>query len=166
MNLVLLLLYFFLPAYVANMAPVFVRKWKILAKPVSAKHFGSHKTWRGLVFGTLAAILVAGIQRWLAIGSLTIAPYDTWLLLGFLLGAGAMLGDLAKSFFKRRLGIPPGKSWIPFDQIDFVIGGLALASFVYFPGWTGALILIIVSFFLHILVNYVGHKLRMRKTAW
>ncbi|HSU72978.1 MAG TPA: CDP-archaeol synthase [Candidatus Binatia bacterium] len=166
MNL-LALLYFFLPAYVANMMPVIGRNW-LPGKPVSAKLFGSHKTWRGLFLGTLGGVVVAGMQNLLVplLPSLSIAPYAQWWLLGLLLGAGAILGDMLKSFVKRRLGIAPGAPWIPFDQLDFVIGGLALASFVYFPGWTAALVLIVLSFFLHIAVNHLGHALGMRKTAW
>ena len=37
-----------------------------------------------------------------------------------------------KSFFKRRRGIEPGASWIPFDQIDLVVGALAMSS-LYAP---------------------------------
>jgi hypothetical protein len=32
--------------------------------------------------------------------------------------------DSVKSFVKRRVGIAPGAPWIPFDQLDFVIGAL------------------------------------------
>lgn len=167
MMYVLQLLYFFLPAYVANMMPVIGRKWlKPLAKPVNKKLFGEHKTWRGLILGTVGGIVTAGIQSLLNISSLNLAPYDNWALLGFLLGFGALLGDLLKSFFKRRVGIKPGHPWIPFDQLDFVIGGLALASFVYFPGWMGAILLAVSSFILHILVNHIGHWIGMRKVAW
>lgn len=39
-----------------------------------------------------------------------------------------MGGDAAKSFFKRRVHVPPGKPWVPFDQLDFVIGVFALLT--------------------------------------
>jgi len=32
------------------------------------------------------------------------------LIIGFLFGFGALLGDLVESFFKRRIGIESGKS--------------------------------------------------------
>ena len=164
---ILQLLYFFLPAYVANMMPVIGKNWlKSLAKPVSKKLFGDHKTWRGLLLGTLGGIVTAGVQAWLNLTSWNIAPYDKWLLMGFLLGLGALLGDMLKSFFKRRVGIKPGHPWIPFDQLDFVVGGLALCSFVYFPGWMNAVILAAASFVLDIIVNHLSYRLGMRKTAW
>lgn len=166
---VLQLTYYFLPAYVANMMPVIGKDWmRGLARPVSARWFGNHKTWRGIVLGVLGAIIIAFVQSRLVpyVGVLSIAPYRDWWLLGSLLGLGALLGDLMKSFFKRRLAIKPGASWVPFDQLDFVIGGLALSSFVFFPGWTGVAVLVVVSFFLHIIVNHIGFALRMRATSW
>ena len=53
---VLQVLYFFLPAYVANMSPVLVRgRFKALALPIDGGRWlwgkrilGDHKTWRGL----------------------------------------------------------------------------------------------------------------------
>jgi CDP-2,3-bis-(O-geranylgeranyl)-sn-glycerol synthase len=73
------------------------------------------------------AIAVAFLES-LAGGAAVAVEPGRWLSLGFLLGLGAMAGDAAKSFFKRRLGIAPGHPWIPFDQIDFQIGALLLAG--------------------------------------
>jgi CDP-2,3-bis-(O-geranylgeranyl)-sn-glycerol synthase len=97
-------LYFFVPAYLANMAPVLVgKRLAFLAVPLDfgaslrgARVFGDHKTWRGLVVGI----------------------------------AGAILGDAVKSFFKRRVGIPPGKPWIGPDEVDFYLGATAVAAFL------------------------------------
>ncbi|MBI4145121.1 CDP-archaeol synthase [Candidatus Woesearchaeota archaeon] len=166
---VLQLGYFFLPAYVANMMPVIGKDWlKDLARPVNAHWFGGHKTWRGIVLGVIGAIVIAFVQSRLApyVGTFSIAPYRDWWLLGSMLGLGALLGDLLKSFIKRRLAIKPGASWVPFDQIDFVIGGLALSSLVFFPGWAAATVLLVMSFFLHIIVNRIGFALGMRSTSW
>src|SRR4051812_27852644 len=49
-------------------------------------------------------------------------------LLGAWIGLGALSGDLVKSFAKRRRGILPGQAWIPFDQIDWLLGALAFAA--------------------------------------
>ena len=54
-------LYFFLPAYFANMAPVLFKKLNLLNKPVHEKLFGKNKTWRGLV----VAVILGGIIFWL-----------------------------------------------------------------------------------------------------
>ena len=52
-----------------------------------------------------------------------IAVSDTSLGLGLRFGIGAMAGDSIKSFFKRRTNIPPDEPWIPFDEVDFALGG-------------------------------------------
>ncbi|KAA0006124.1 MAG: CDP-archaeol synthase, partial [Thermoplasmata archaeon] len=43
---------------------------------------------------------------------------------------GALLGDIVESFFKRRVGKERGEDWIPFDQVDFLIGALILCYIV------------------------------------
>jgi CDP-2,3-bis-(O-geranylgeranyl)-sn-glycerol synthase len=83
-----------------------------------------------------------------------------------LLGFGALAGDSIKSFFKRRVGVKPGKRWFPFDQIDFVIGALAFASIVYFPGWKNALIILLISLAGHVLVNHSAYYLKIRGEKW
>jgi CDP-2,3-bis-(O-geranylgeranyl)-sn-glycerol synthase len=160
-------LYFFLPAYFANMSPVLL-KWIPFANiPVNKKIFGSNKTWRGLIVGTLTGGLIFALQKWihkLGFQNLAIIDYsDFSLLLGFLLGFGALLGDLVKSYYKRKAGIKPGCPFVPFDQIDFVIGALVIGFFIYVPPAEVALFLIILSPILHIIVNYLGYLLGIRK---
>ena len=68
-------LYFFLPAYIANMTPPLAKKagfLKFLDKPVDGNKeinnipiFGSHKTWRGVFVEIVNGILVIYVQRWL-----------------------------------------------------------------------------------------------------
>src|SRR3989338_4143493 len=112
-------LYLMLPAYFANMAPVIMKKVNFLDYPVDFNKklgknpvFGRHKTFRGFVFGVLFAIITAYIQFRLAgfdsLRNISILNYDRWLLIGFLMGFGALIGDLIKSFFKRRISINPG----------------------------------------------------------
>ena len=112
-------LYFFLPAYVANMAPVFAKKLPFLGIPIHAKLFGKNKTWRGIIVAVLSGGLVFWIQKLLynsGFVTFSIIDYaDFSLLLGFLLGAGAILGDLVKSYYKRKAEIPPGESWAGFS---------------------------------------------------
>ena len=108
---VLQLAYFMAPAYVANMAPPFVRYWKGWNRPISRRWLGTHKTVLGFVLGVVAATLTTFVQ-WLLAWSGSLVAYEDWPLLGVLFGAGAMAGDSAKSFFKRRLGVEPGRPWI------------------------------------------------------
>ena len=67
-------LYLFLPAYCANMAPVFANRLRLpLGQPISTKYFGEHKTWRGFIVGVLAALVILYIQKLLLIQNNIIA---------------------------------------------------------------------------------------------
>ncbi len=165
--LILKSLYFFLPAYLANMAPVLFRWVPFLDKPVSEKWFGSHKTWRGLVMATLMGGAVFGIQKiFFSLGfkSWALIDYNDFsVLMGFLLGLGAILGDLVESYYKRKAGLSPGKPWIPFDQLDFVVGGVVFSFFMYVPPASVVLMLLIFSPLLHLLFHYLGYLLKMNE---
>lgn len=130
--------------------------------------FGSHKTWRGLLFGIIFGILWFWLQQFLYrfdfFKDISLVDYSelNWTL-GLALGLGAVLGDLFRSFFKRRLNIAPGMPWIPFDQIDYVAGAIIIASLVYFPGWDVSLAAIGLGFVLHILVNVFAYLIRLQK---
>jgi len=174
--LIFQLLYFMLPAYFANMSTILGRvifkKWNtpvdIGLKIGGKRVFGSHKTFKGFIIGSCIGILTAYLQSVLYpyAQSLSIYNYSNWLALGFLLGFGALAGDSIKSFFKRRVGIKPGERWFPFDQTDFVIGALAFASIVYFPGWENALIILLISLAGHVVVNHSAYYLKIRDEKW
>jgi CDP-2,3-bis-(O-geranylgeranyl)-sn-glycerol synthase len=159
------LAYFMAPAYLANMAPPFVRYWKGWNPPISRRWLGTHKTVLGLVAGVVAATLVTFVQ-WCLAWSGSIVPYAEWPRLGVLFGVGAMAGDSVKSFLKRRLGVEPGRPWIPFDQVDFVIGALVLVHTRVALGWADVLTILLLSFCGHILVNHLGYWLGVRDTRW
>ncbi len=161
------LLYLMLPVYVANMAPVLFR-WLPGGYPIDfgvslggKRLLGANKTWRGLVVGVLCAVGVSSLL------SLVWWPFSfsAWKW-GFYAGLGALLGDAVKSFFKRRVGIAPGKPWIPFDQIDFAIGGLLLGSIVFFPGWWLSFFAVVLSASGHVLINHIGYALGIRDIKW
>lgn len=163
-------LYFFLPAYCANMAPVLFRWIPFLDKPVHQKLFGAHKTWRGIGAAAIMGTLVFGLQKYLyVVGFRQFALIDysdfSWWL-GFFLGLGAILGDLVKSYYKRKDKIPPGEPWIPFDQLDFVVGGVIGSFFIYVPTTEVVLVLLIVSPFLHIAATRIAYWLGLRKEKW
>jgi len=168
--ILLQIIWFFLPAYVANMAAS-IFKINILAKPISNKLFGSHKTWSGFVIGSFLAMVVAFFQSFLLsfnfFKEISLLNYSKdFLLIGFLLGFGALFGDTIKSFFKRRLAIAPGKKWVPFDQIDYTLGALLLSLFVWQPTIIFIISAIIINFFLHILFNHLGFWLGIRQNKW
>jgi CDP-2,3-bis-(O-geranylgeranyl)-sn-glycerol synthase len=164
---VLLVFYLMIPAYIANMVPVFVKKipWKTpmdFGLSFGKKRLlGNNKTWKGFVFGVLIGTAVMYFL------SLAYWPFDFSVLhWSILASAGALLGDCVESFFKRRSNIGPGKPWIPFDQLDYSVGALVLGSFVFFPGWLNAFIVVFVGVAGHILVNHIGYFLGLQKVKW
>ena len=159
------LLYLMLPIYFANMAPPFVRYWRGWNPAISAPQLGSHKTVVGFVLGIVTAVAAAFAQS-RAGWSGSLVAYEQWILMGMAMGAGAMLGDSAKSFFKRRLEIAPGKSWIPFDQLDFVAGGLlALLPWIRLSVLDIAAIFAL-SFLGAICVNHLSFYSGIREAKW
>lgn len=178
LQLIIATFYFMLPAYFANMAPVLVRNClKALAVPLDfnkkfkgRRILGSHKTLRGLLAGIIVGIIIVFIQYQLLkipfFASISILNYNEWASIGVLMGAGALIGDLVKSFFKRRFSIKPGGRWIPFDQLDYVVGALLFVSVAYVPSIEVIITALILSFLLHIIVNHIGYYLGIRKVKW
>ncbi|MCX7778928.1 MAG: CDP-archaeol synthase [Patescibacteria group bacterium] len=163
------IIWFFLPAYAANIAASIFKRF--LDLPISEKIFGSHKTLGGFCRGILAAFLIAFLQRLLFsfkfFQEISFFDYSkNFLSIGFLLGFGALFGDLIKSFFKRRIGIPPGQKWIPFDQIDYTSGALIFISLLWRPSVRFVFLALILNFFLHIFVNHLGFLIGIRKSKW
>ncbi len=165
----------FLPAGIANMMPPLANKilglnrWKTpmdFGKKFRGKRiFGDNKTWRGFVVGTTLAAVTCALEVSLVSRSADLVTIILGLLAGALLGFGALLGDTIESFFKRQFGVKPGDRWFPFDQIDYIVGGLLLFDpFVRLPlrilGW-----IVIIYFGLHIIVSYLGYRLKFKTTA-
>lgn len=158
-----------LPAGVANMAPVLFKWLPVLNTPIDfgrsihgQRIFGQNKTWRGLLIGILAGIVVVYLQQKFYPGYGT----ENFILLGALLGGGALLGDLVKSFFKRRVAIAPGQSWWFFDQIDWIVGALVLVSFYKSVSWQIWLTALVIFGLLHPVINLVGYYLGIKQNKF
>lgn len=175
-------MWFFIPAGIANMAPVFAARapnFIHLNAPLDGgktwrgrRIFGDNKTWRGLVAGVLTGIVVIWVQTY----ALRFMPdlheylkpldYSTFsiTLVGALLGLGAILGDAVESFFKRQKGIAAGSTWLPFDQIDFVIGAALLTMPVVWLGGWHYVWAVVAYFVFHVISTYIAWKIGMKKT--
>jgi len=166
------------------MTPPLAKRFRVfdfLDKPIdSNKTFnnkpilGAHKTWRGLVAGMIVGILVVYLQKWFYqfswIKEISLFNYEkiNVLLLGFLLSSGAVFGDLFFAFLKRRLNLKPGAKFLPFDQINYVIGVyifFSLTSFFKIDNLVW-IVLLISTFFLHIIVNRLGYYLGLHRAKW
>ena len=133
--------------------------------------FGKNKTWRGFLVGAITGILVAGIQALLFFNSdffknNTLIDYEqvNFVLVGALMGLGALLGDLIESFIKRRLNKPSGRPWFPWDQIDWIIGAMVLSSVVYRPSAKVVVVTLVLFTIVHLcsdrVVCWMGIKKR------
>lgn len=179
MNELLSALWFFLPAGLANAAPVAAAKLPGLKRFNTSmdfgkswhgeRIFGANKTWRGLLAGIIAATVIVALQKYLFahtawapnVSWVDYAPGTIWLL-GPLLGGGALLGDAIKSHFKRRASVAPGHAWFPFDQIDYIIGG-SLFSLIIVQLSLGQYLWIFGAWFgMHLLTVFVFYHLGIR----
>lgn len=159
------LVLFMAPAYCANMAAPFVRYWTGWNRPINETLFGSHKTVVGFLAGMLAAVVATAALRWIDAPS-PLLDGDHWLGLGLCFGFGAMGGDALKSYFKRRAGIPPGASWVPFDQLDFAIGALLMTAWSADLRAVDILAILVLTFIGHVAVNRLAFHAGIKDAPW
>lgn len=169
MNPVLGALLFFLPAGAANLMPPLIARIPMLAgwtTPLDfgqtfrgKRIFGSNKTWRGLIGGVICALITAFLiyRSYPTDNSLAHTLFQ-----GGLMGAGALIGDAVESFLKRQRGIGPGTSWFPFDQTDYIVGGLLFALPLGLPSTDYIPIIFGLFFGLHIGFGYLGYLLGIK----
>ena len=183
-----------LPAYIANASALLVgggtpidfgKNWRD-----GKRILGDGKTWRGLVtgafvgmtsgFGLSVVAILANNSDFAFFGLDEFSRFPLMIPIISSLCFGALIGDIVESFFKRRIGIDRGEDWIPFDQLDFIIGALLLSLFVasllqvtnltesnwFFDSFTiwHIIILLIFTPFLHLFSNYVHRRKIKKKT--
>ena len=164
----------FLPAGLANMAPVLAAHLPGLKKfdqPLDGhlmlgreRLLGPHKTIRGLLCGVALAIACVFVQKHFGLAGVDYNSISPWVL-GTLFGVGALLGDAVKSFFKRRLAIAPGRPFLFFDQIDYILGGILL-TFWYLPLSAAVYAYILLIYFLlHLAVSVLGFLVGLKTAA-
>ena len=156
---------FLLPAMIANMTPVLLRGMKKFGKPINEKIFGSNKTWRGLVGG----ITVGTLSYFTLVNKGFFEGIENMgdvILVGFLFSFGALMGDLIKSYFKRKVGIKEGEGWIPFDQIDYILGAIILTYGIFHYSLPQIILLLIIGGAMSALAHYFAYFTRMIDTKW
>ncbi len=177
-------IYFMLPAYLANVSALVFGGGKPLDFGRNLRDgrriIGNGVTWRGTIIGTLIGTLIGIIQGSISvyygnifslIPGITIiqGPVPTSILqgalIGLFLGGGALIGDAVGSFIKRRIGIERGKAAPFLDQLDFVIGALLFASLIVFIPLNMIIIILIISIVLHLLTNMIAYLIGM-KDVW
>jgi CDP-2,3-bis-(O-geranylgeranyl)-sn-glycerol synthase len=178
---VLFAIWFLLPAAAANMIPILVAAVPALKKydaPIDGgrswrghRLLGPHKTWRGIIAGIITATVVLWVQQLLvheyawAQGVAQGVDYAALplFILGPLFAIGALGGDAIESFFKRRLNIASGGTWIPFDQVDYIIGSILISLFFVVLSPVQYIWMLAVWFVMHVLASYIGYLLGLKK---
>ena len=133
---------------------------------------GDGKTYRGFGCGVLAGLAIGLVQIFCTdLFHLTCLPAHTFITITAL-STGALLGDMAKSFFKRRFGKERGERWFLADQYDLVAGSLLLLLLVS-PGWVFVnitlpvfILILIITPVLHRLVNIIGYNIGVKDVPW
>ena len=167
-----------LPAYVPNNVAVLAgggrpidggRTWR------GNRVLGDGKTWRGTVAGVLAgvalaAMLIAGTDPIGAAIGVDLPAFTVGIAIAF--PVGALLGDMAASFLKRRTGRDRGAPFPLVDQLDFLVVAL-LAGMVADPGWmveTFDLLLLVVVLILtpvlHVTTNGIAYVTGLKAEPW
>ena len=126
--------------------------------PDGERIFGSNKTFRGLISGVVIGIVVG------LVGSHVFAT--NILFVAVPASVGAVLGDLAGAFLKRRMRIRPGGSLPGIDQLDFVVGAILLVSVFSQVSLTIVLIMLLVTPPLHFLTNVGAYVLGLKANYW
>ncbi|OEC87034.1 MULTISPECIES: CDP-2,3-bis-(O-geranylgeranyl)-sn-glycerol synthase [Methanobacterium] len=177
-------IYFMLPAYLANVSALVFGGGKPLDFGRNFRDgrriIGNGVTWKGTIIGTLIGTFIGILQGSVSayygnifslIPGITIiqGPIPTSILqgaiVGLFLGGGALIGDAVGSFIKRRIGIERGKAAPFLDQLDFVIGALIFASLIVFIPLNMIIIILIISIVLHLLTNMIAYLIGM-KDVW
>jgi CDP-2,3-bis-(O-geranylgeranyl)-sn-glycerol synthase len=173
---VVLAMWLMLPAYIANsMAVVFGGGTPMdlgLKWTDSQRVLGDGKTIKGLIGGTACGITAGLLQIYIAsIFSIQFVPTITAIIT---LSFGALLGDIVKSFFKRRIGFVRGAELPLIDQLDFVAGAWIL-TYIFDPVWFTKyfisspwiiLTVLVLTPILHRLTNIFGYNIKLKKEPW
>jgi len=126
---------------------------------------GKGKTIEGTIGGMISGILITIIIVQ-ALGESTEIVTENYLFFGMLSTIGAVTGDVAASFIKRRLGKEQGANVFLLDQLDFLFGGLLFGSIVFIPTIQETAIITIITIFVHLATNYIAFKIKMKNVPW
>ena len=165
--------------YVSNGIPVVIKNVPIVSDwdtPLWEARLGRNKTIRGLVSGIFAAMLTGWLLHlaWSSgIGFFTTNVYlagvgSAWhaILIGGIMGLGALFGDAFKSYWKRRLSIPSGAPWIPWDGVDYILGTFLFLSPFFVPTPVQIIFLLILSPLLSAVSNVTSYLIGWKNVPY
>ena len=153
----------FVPLILTNVLHMVIVKrnlFSALAIPISAKHFGQNKTWRGLLFLPITNACFTGLME-MVFGPFTPLSSRAFFL-GFLLGLAYVLAELPNSFVKRRLGIAPGGSAEKHKMLQTIIDktdSLILVFLTYYLFLNVSLADVLTLFFAALIIHLTISRL-------
>lgn len=115
--------------------------------------FGNSKTWRGVIASVLATAVLA---QWLHYG----------LIIGALVAAAALSGDLFSSFIKRRLGMRSSSMAPLLDQIPESLFPALLMMHRFSLDEKDVVILVLAFIILELLLSGIAFRLGIRTTPY
>lgn len=170
----------FIPAFIANPSAVITGGHFVMdgGKSWRGKRvFGDHKTWSGFIGGMAAGTLTGLLLNYLflltGVKELVFSDQlaDAFLMV-LVLSCFSMLGDLAGSFVKRRVGKSPGAESLFLDQYPFALFALAFFYVIFLPQarvlfpWEGVVAILIVTPLIHRAVNIIGYRLKVKSVPY
>ncbi|MBO7718899.1 MAG: CDP-2,3-bis-(O-geranylgeranyl)-sn-glycerol synthase [Methanosphaera sp.] len=176
-------IYFMIPAYLANGSALVFGGGTPMDFGRNAwdghRLIGDGVTWRGTIGAGLFGMLIGGLLGYLSTfgvcssyfnmlaANLTFTsnPVFQGLIIGLLLGFGALIGDAIGSFIKRRLNFERGKAVPLLDQLDFVVVALIFASLVVDISLEMIVCILVLSVFFHLGANILAYAIHL-KDVW
>lgn len=161
-----------LPAYFASASPVIFHD----NRPIDLgkkwfdenRIFGDNKTIGGFLVGVFAGTLAGLVQTMLQpnIISLGFTIPQMTLFLAFMISLGALVGDLAGSFIKRRFNMKPGTDAPFLDQLNFVFGAAFFARWFTPITLEMFFVMLVITPVLHRLANMIAYRIRAKRVPW
>jgi len=194
-EIVIQALWLVLPAYIANASALLVgggtpidfgKNWRD-----GKRILGDGKTWRGLITGAFLGLTcgfgLSVVAKYVALSDFAFLGLNDFTGFPFMIpiiasiSFGALIGDIVESFFKRRIGKDRGEDWIPFDQLDFILGALFFSFVIsgilqifglinnnwFFDSFSiwHILVLVFLTPFFHFFANFVNKKVISKNTS-
>ncbi len=160
---------FIIPAYAANSTAMLLGGKTRLdfgrnffdGQPILGKGKTVKGTAGGIAFGALATAAV------FALFSAELQQFNpNYLAFGILAGTGAVFGDIAASFLKRRFMIRSGSPALILDQLDFVTGAYLFTIPLLAPSPAQVIFVAVFTVAVHMATNYIAFRLGLKKVPW
>mgnify|MGYP001275101873 FL=1 len=188
LNAIITVLWIMGPAYIANSVAVLTGgKYPIdQGRTLSDGNriLGDGKTWSGVLGGTLGGIMFGIIldtgdgrtilERLTGEEHVQSLWSENPAIVFFLLSFGALFGDMAASFYKRRQNLLRGDKFAILDMYDFIFMSLLLCIIFQrdwllswiLDGWAPLFTVLILTPFLHRGVNIIGYNIGVKNEPW